>query len=105
MDQKFSYFADLASAVEVPPDGILSRTIHNDDSVRVVLFAFSQGQELSAHTAPVSALLYFVKGEASLTLGDETMAARAGTFACMTPKLTHAIVAQSPLVMLLIMLK
>jgi len=31
-------------------DGILSRTLHNDDAVKVVLFAFSTGQELSEHT-------------------------------------------------------
>lgn len=105
MDQNFTFFADLAAEVAVPPDGILSRTIHNDERLRVVLFAFSQGQELSAHTAPVAALLYFVKGEASLKLGEEAMEAKAGSFAHMTPKLTHSIVAKSPLIMLLMMLK
>ena len=49
--------------------------------------------------------LYFLKGEASLTLGDEQMAVRAGSFAQMTPDLRHAIVARTPLVMLLAMLK
>ena len=105
MDQNFTFFADLAAEVAVAPDGILRRTIHNDERVRVVLFAFSQGQELSAHTAPVAALLYFVKGEASLKLGEEAMDAKAGSFVHMTPKLTHSIVAKSPLIMLLMMLK
>jgi quercetin dioxygenase-like cupin family protein len=105
MDQDFRFFADLAAEVQVPPDGILSRTLHNDDRLRVVLFAFSTGQELSAHTAPVPALLYIVSGEGSLSLGSEHMEAKAGSFAYMTPKLPHAIVAKSPLVMLLMMLK
>lgn len=105
MDQNFRFFADLATEVQIPPDGILSRTLHNDERLRVVLFAFSQGQELSAHTAPVPALLYFVSGEASLTLGGQTMEAHAGSFAYMAPKLTHAIVAKSPLIMLLMMHK
>jgi quercetin dioxygenase-like cupin family protein len=99
------FFADLAAEVQVPPDGILSRTLHNDDRLRVVLFAFSAGQELSAHTAPMAAMIYFVRGEAKLTLGDQTMEAKAGSFAWMPPKLTHGIVATSPIVMLLMMLK
>ena len=100
-----TFFADLAAEVQVPPDGILSRTLHNDDRLRVVLFAFSPGQELSAHTAPVPAVLYFVRGEAKLTLGGQTMEAKPGSFAWMPPQLTHGIVATSPVVMLLMMLK
>ena len=103
MDPQF--FADLAAEVQVPPDGILSRTLHNDDRLRVVLFAFSVGQELSAHTAPMAAMIYFVRGEAKLTLGEQTTDAKAGSFAWMPPKLTHGIVATTPTVMLLMMLK
>ena len=105
MEPDFTFLADLAAEVQVPPDGILSRTIHTDDRLRVVLFAFSQGQELSAHTAPVPALLYFVRGEASLRLGEEAREAKAGSFVYMAPRLAHGIVAKSPLVMLLVMLK
>lgn len=99
------FFADLAAEVQIPADGILSRTLHNDERLRVVLFAFSQGQELSAHTAPVPAVLYFVRGEAELTLGTDKMQAKAGSFAHMPARLTHAIVATTPVIMLLMMLK
>ena len=51
------------------------------------------------------ATLYFLEGEADLTLGADTQAVRAGAFACMPPFLNHAIVAKTPLVMLLIMIK
>lgn len=105
MSDTYKHFIDLAAEVQVPPDGILSRTLHNDDHVRVVLFAFSQGQELSNHTAPVTAMLYFVRGEGELTLGGDKVEAKPGTFAWMTPKLNHAILAKSPLIMLLMMLK
>jgi len=105
MDPAHKFFADLAAEVQIPADGILSRTLHNDDRLRVVLFAFSQGQELSNHTAPVQAMLYFVRGEAAVTLGEETMEARPGSFAWMPPRLNHGIVARTPLIMLLMMLK
>ena len=105
MDSKHFFASDLLAEIEIPKQGILSRTLYNDDQVKLVLFGFSEGQELSAHTAPMPASLYFLKGEASLTLGDKQMNVRAGSFAHMTPNLRHAIVAQTPLVMLLAMLK
>ena len=105
MNPKYFYAGDVAAEIEIPKQGILSRTLHNDDQVKLVLFGFSEGQELSAHTAPMPASIYFLKGEGSLTLGDEQMTVRAGSFAHMAPDLRHAIVAQTPLIMLLVMMK
>lgn len=105
MDPKHFFATDLIAEIEIPKQGILSRTLYNDDQVKLVLFGFSEGQELSAHTAPMPASIYFLKGEGSLTLGDEQMTVRAGSFAHMPPDLRHAIVAKTPLVMLLTMMK
>jgi len=105
MNPRHFFAADLIAEIEIPKQGILSRTLYNDDQVKLVLFGFSEGQELSAHTAPMPASIYFLQGEGSLTLSDEQMTIRAGSFAHMTPELRHAIVAQTPLVMLLAMMK
>ena len=105
MPPKYFFTPELLADVEVPKQGILSRTLYNDDQVKLVLFGFSPGQELSAHTAPMPASLYFLQGEGSLTLGDDQMSVRAGSCAHMTPGLTHAIVASTPLAMLLLMMK
>jgi quercetin dioxygenase-like cupin family protein len=105
MPPKYFFAPDLIGEIEIPKQGILSRTLYNDDQVKLVLFGFSEGQELSAHTAPMPASIYFLKGEGSLTLGEEQMPVHAGSFAHMTPNLRHAIVAQTPLVMLLAMMK
>ncbi len=51
---------DLARQIEVPTDGTLSRTIHQDERLKVVLFAFSAGQELSEHTASMPAIMHFL---------------------------------------------
>ena len=101
----FTFIPDLMTEVQVPQNGILSRTMYNDDDVRVVLFAFAEGQELSAHTAPMSALIQIIQGEAQLTLDDESVEARAGALVRMPPNLRHAITARKPLIMLLTMLK
>jgi quercetin dioxygenase-like cupin family protein len=105
MSPKFFFAAELAAQIEIPKQGILSRTVFDDGQVKLVLFGFSEGQELSAHTAPMPADLYFLQGDGLLTLGEEQMPVQAGSFAHMTPALTHAIVARTPLLMLLVMMK
>lgn len=101
----YTHILDLAAAAEPPADGILSRTVFQDERLKAVLFGFGQGQELSEHTAAKPALLYFVQGEATVGLGDDVQEARAGTFVHMPAGLKHAIRAKTPVVMLLVLLK
>lgn len=105
MDTLYIYHKNLAEHAPLPENGILSRTLQNDDRSKVIQFIFAPGQELSAHTAPFPAMLYFISGEASVKLGPDTMEAAPGTFAYMTPLLEHGIKAKTEVVMLLTMLK
>jgi quercetin dioxygenase-like cupin family protein len=106
MNSTYTFIDDLLKQIpEIPTDSIISRTLHNDDEVKVVLFGFAAGQELSEHTAAMPAMLYFVQGEAGLMLGEDTLAAQTGTWAHMPPHLSHSIVAKTPVVMLLLLLK
>ena len=105
MSDKFTQFIDLAKEVEPPEDGILTRTLFNDDDVKAVLFGFGEGEELSEHTASMPAILHFIQGEATLTLGDETVEAQPGTWIHMPANLQHSVHAKTPVVMLLLLLK
>ena len=105
MSDSFRHIVDLAKEVEPPEDGILTRTLFNDDHVKAVLFGFGQGEELSEHTAATPAVLYFVRGEARLILGDQQIDARAGTWVHMPLNLPHSIAAKTPVVMLLTLVK
>ena len=105
MSDKFTQFIDLAKEVEPPEDGILTRTLFNDDNVKAVIFGFGQGEELSAHTASMPAILHFISGEAILTLGDESVEAQPGTWIHMPANLQHSVHAKTPVVMLLLLLK
>ena len=105
MEKPYLLLTDLAQQVEIPRDGILSRTLYQDDYVKVVLFGFDKGQDLSEHTASMPALLHFVQGEADLTLGSEQCKATAGTWVYMAPNLPHSVVATTPVVMLLVLLR
>lgn len=99
------HVADLLAEVTVPADGITSRVVHNDDHARVVIFAFDRGQELSEHTASMDAILHVLQGEATLTLGEESVEAHAGTWIHMKANLAHSVVAKTPLILLLVLLK
>ena len=105
MDSRYTYIADLAKRVDIPVDGILSRTLHSDEEVKVVLFGFGAGQELSEHTASMPAILHIVEGEARLTLGGDSVEAGAGAWVHMPPELQHSIYAKTPLVILLLLIK
>ena len=99
-------FEELSAQLsEIPPDSILSRTFYADEQVKVILFGFAKGQELSEHTASKPALLHFLQGEAQLTLGKDRFAARAGMWVHMPPNLAHSILAKTPVVMLLYLLE
>ena len=106
MNPPYAFIANLQEQTPpIPADSIVSRTLHSDDDVKVILFGFAAGQELSEHTAAMPAMLYFVQGEADLTLGEDSLAAQAGAWAHMPPHLPHSIVAKTPVVMLLLMFK
>ena len=102
MSHNYTHIIDLAKEVEPPEDGILTRTLFNDDDVKAVIFGFGQGEELSEHTASMPAILHLIKGEATLTLGEDTVEAQAGTWIHMAPELKHSVQTKTPLVMLLL---
>lgn len=99
------YHADLSELAPASPDSIISRTLVTDDKARVILFTFAPGQELSEHTASVAATLYFIRGSADVTLGDQAAKAGPGFWAHMPPNMPHSIFAHEETVMLLTMYK
>ncbi len=105
MNANYTQIFDLSKEAEPPANGILSRTIFNDDHVKAVIFGFGEGEELSEHTASMPAILHFIQGEATLTLGDDTVEAKPGTWIHMPAKLQHSVQTKAPVVMLLLLLK
>lgn len=94
-----------ALLTDLPADSIVSRTLQNDEHLKVILFGFAPGQELSEHTSAHAAALFFLSGNARLSLGDQTMEVGAGAWASMPPNLPHSILAHDEVRMLLLMVK
>jgi quercetin dioxygenase-like cupin family protein len=79
--------------------------VHDDDQLKLVVFGFDAGQELSEHTASMPAILHFIQGEVELMLGDDQQQAGPGSWAHMPAHLPHSVKAITPTVMLLYLLK
>jgi len=106
----FTIVPDIAGMIAgITPDSIISRTVYQGTTLRIIVFGFAAGQELSEHTSSKEAVLHFLSGEALVTLGKaaeggETTAAGPGTLIRMRPGLPHTVVAQTDTIMLLSMM-
>lgn len=105
MSQGYQFTPSILSEIQAPAKGILSHTLFNDEQAKIVLFGFAAGEELTAHTAPMPATIQVLSGEVSLTLGSDSYQAGPGSLAHMDSHLTHGIVAKTPAMVLLTLLK
>lgn len=94
----------VASRVEVVPDATVSRTVLTADGVRLVLFAFDAGQELTEHTAAMPVLLQVLDGQLSVTAAGQTVELVPGGIVHLPARLPHAVRALAPTRLLLTML-
>ena len=101
----YTAIEDVAAALEIPEEGTLSKVLYRDDRIRVVGFAFDEGQELTEHTAAVPAILQVVSGRFRVVLGDDEMELGPGSWVHMEAHLQHALEALEPSVLLLTLLR
>lgn len=103
-DQKFQ-IRQLTEEIQPPESGKQSVVLGDDASTKVVLFAFAADDGLTEHVAPFPATIQIIKGEAELTVGDQSVVGKPGTWIQMAAKTPHSIKAATPFVMLLTLLK
>ena len=95
----------LADETKFAPNGIVSRTILRTANSRVVLFGFSEGQELTEHTSTQHAVIQILTGECEFSLAGKTSVVKAGDLIYMPPNLPHSVKAITPFSMLLTLSK
>ncbi len=95
----------LMDEIQPPESGKQNIVLLDDTNTKVVLFAFAAGSGLTENVAPFPAIIRIIKGEAALTVGNESVAGKMGTWIQMAAKTPHSIQAESPVVMLLTLLK
>ena len=94
----------LGALIEVAPDATVSRTVLKGEGVRVVLFAFDAGQELSEHTAAVPILLQVLDGRLRVGAGGEQVELTPGGLVHIGSRVPHDVLALEPTRMVLTML-
>lgn len=104
IEQQFQ-IRQLADEIQPPESGMKNVVLTDVDNTKVVLFAFAGGDGLKEHVAPLPAIIQIINGEAELTVGEDAVVGKPGTWIHMAAKTPHSIKATTPLVMLLTLLK
>jgi quercetin dioxygenase-like cupin family protein len=81
----------LADTVQISPAGIVSRTIVQAPELRVVLFAFDAGQELTSHTSRRRALVQVLSGACDFFFGGAWHRLETGSLVHLPPGHPHAV--------------
>jgi quercetin dioxygenase-like cupin family protein len=95
----------LNSLVTPTAQGIASRVLARTAAGNITLFAFDAGEELSEHTAPFDALVLTLSGTLTLNIGGAIVQTAPQTIVLMPANVPHAVRADEPSRMLLIMLR
>ena len=95
----------LANLVDYQESSVVSRTVIDEETGTVTLFAFDCGQGLSEHTAPFDALVYVLDGEAQITIAGKAFRVSAGEMLIMPAHEPHALTAKQRFKMLLVLIR
>jgi quercetin dioxygenase-like cupin family protein len=97
MPESVVFFPDLAAEAPPVPRGIHSQTLYDGPDLRLVLFVFAPGEELSEHTAARPAVVHVLEGEGEAVVGGDPRPLAAGAWFRMPARMAHSIRARTPL--------
>jgi quercetin dioxygenase-like cupin family protein len=96
---------DLACLVEYAEGSVVSRTLQEACGGTLTVFAFSDGQGLSEHSAPFDAVVQILDGTAEIIIGGVPNEVTKGQIIIMPADVPHALRAVTPFKMLLTMIR
>ena len=105
IDTQAAKSLSLAAETQFAANGIVSRTLLRTANARVVLFGFTEGQELTEHTSTQHALVQVLSGECEFSLAGKPQTLKSGDLLYMPPSLPHALRATTQFSMLLTLFK
>jgi quercetin dioxygenase-like cupin family protein len=91
--------------VEYQNGAVVSREVISKETGSVTLFAFDNGQGLSAHTAPYDALVYILDGSAQITISGQAHSLEKGEMIIMPANQPHSVKALGKFKMALVMIR
>ena len=85
---------NLADLVSYNEGQIISRTLVQNQSLSITLFAFDAGEEISSHSSGGDAMVTILDGSALITIGDSQYTVTQGQTIVMPAGVPHALKAQ-----------
>jgi quercetin dioxygenase-like cupin family protein len=95
----------VSDQIEIQDDAIVSKVLVKDGPVRVVLFGFDTGQELTEHTASLPVVIQVVSGSFTVTASGERQRITSESWLALEPGEPHSVVAEEPSLLLLTMIR
>ncbi|MFW6324698.1 MAG: cupin domain-containing protein [Desulfovibrionales bacterium] len=102
---EFSKPLQLAGLVDYEEGRVVSRTLSQNPTLSLTVFAFPRGEEIGTHSAPGDAMVHVLDGEADVTIGGETIQVGAGEVVVMPKNIPHSLFARERFKMMLILVK
>ncbi|MFH0825542.1 MAG: cupin domain-containing protein [Pseudomonadota bacterium] len=96
---------ELVDLIDYQESRVVSRTFAQNSVMSMTLFAFDEGEGLSAHTAGGDAFVQVLDGRAAITIGEEEIDVSAGQVLVMPANVPHAVNARIRFKMLLVVVK
>lgn len=95
----------VAEELPVTPQATTSRVAVDNEVVRVVLFAFDTGEQLTEHTAAMPALVQLIRGTMRFEVAGETHELTAGDCVYLAAHEPHGLTAHEPCLMSLALVR
>ena len=92
----------LKDLVDYQPGQIVSKTLVQNDSVSITLFAFDKGEEISTHTSSGDAMASVLDGKGRFTVGENVFIISEGETLIMPKGIPHAVLGEEKFKMQLI---
>lgn len=93
----------LAEVLPISPSATTSRTLVDNEHVRVVAFTFDTGEQLTEHTAAMPVVVQVVSGSMRFEVGSQAHHLDAGDCVYLPPREPHSLEALEPCRMSLVM--
>ena len=105
MEKLIAQAIRLTDLVDYQEGSVVSRTIIDQKTGTVTIFAFDEGQGLSEHIAPFDALVYLLDGEAEIVISGKPLRLKEGEMVIMPANKPHVLRALKKFKMILTMIR
>ncbi len=96
---------NVRDSIEYQDNSIVSKTVIDEETGTVTLFAFDEGQNLSEHSAPHEAMVQVIDGVGEYTIGEETYIVEEGEIIIIPASVPHSVRAPEKFKMVLTMIE